>query len=231
MTIQRTLTALGILGALSGCHIDPGVGDYASQESFDFPDVSGGDVEEAEALPGPDPYEEGELRLSFGTFYESGASTFYVVDDATIFLYLYGDEFSSSQSVALTPVPEPLEGVEATEISYGPIGWFGFGIHLGEGQTRDMSDWSTLHVSLRSSDPGFAEIELGMNDLEGTGSVRASDYGYTNDGAWHSLEIPVADLVSAGVNIAETAAFLVVTGTGGAEGETALIDAVYFTAE
>ena len=37
MTIQRTLTALGILGALSGCHIDPGVGDYASQESFDFP--------------------------------------------------------------------------------------------------------------------------------------------------------------------------------------------------
>lgn len=231
MTMQRSLILFGVVAALGACHEDPGVGDYASQEPFDFPDVAEADAAEAEPEEGPDPFVDGEFRLSFGTFYESGASTFFPVDDATVFLFLYADEFSSAQSVSLNPVPEPLEGFEATEIVYGPIGWFGFGIHLGEGQSRDMSDWDTLHVSLRSADPGFAEVEIGMNGVDGSGAVRATDYGYSNDGAWHSLEIPVQDLVSNGLDLLQTSAFVVVTGTGGAEGETALIDGVYFTSE
>ncbi|WP_237078877.1 hypothetical protein [Myxococcus xanthus] len=99
--------------------------------------------------------------------------------------------------------------------------------HDGAG---NLDGWTTLHVSLNSADPGFANVPIGMNDDQSV-QLPASRYGYTNDGQWHHLAIPLADFVAGELQLnAVQAPFVFIAGAGPAA-DTLLLDNVYFTAD
>ena len=58
-------------------------------------------------------------------------------------------------------------------------------------------------MSLKSHDAAFATLDVGMNNANPV-FVHAPDYGYANDDAWHSLSIPVADFVAAGLDVTQS---------------------------
>jgi hypothetical protein len=88
-----------------------------------------------------------------------------------------------------------------------------------------------MHVSLRSSDTGFAQVEVGMSDASVDVKVNVEKYGYVNDGQWHHLSIPLADLTAKGLKLATIdAPFQLGTGAG-APADKLLLDNLYFTAE
>ena len=58
--------------------------------------------------------------------------------------------------------------------------------------------------------------------------VKASDYGYANDGEWHSLTIPLSDFETLGWDIRSVRSPMFFSGaTPGQVGETLLVDDVY----
>ncbi len=101
----------------------------------------------------------------------------------------------------------------------------------------DLSSWTTLHVSLKSSDPGMAEVEVRV--LHGaapagpiTVGLRGTRYGWVNDGEWHHLAIPLADFTAAGVALSRCRGPLGFGSPNGAPamhaGETLLLDNFYY---
>lgn len=212
------LTAALLLG---GCRAELGDSDYESQESFAAVSDAGGDG--GGLLTGPDPFEEGDSRLAIGAFYEGASSIEVPIDEVTTHLYVY------DQTLSLQLDPERVEGRESMRISHGGGLWCGMGVHWDGG--RPLTGWTTLHLSALSSDAAFADFEIGMNDASGTSKVKVSDYGFRGDGAWHALEIPLADFAAAGLDLGSVQAPFVFLGGPGAAGSSVLIDAVYITAE
>jgi hypothetical protein len=208
---------------LVACRPDPGPSPYAQQESFD-----GGGF-----LPGPDPYAPGEARLSVGAFYE-GQSSESISVDSTHHLYLYGTDPAnpgSNLTVALQPDSDRVEGTMSTDVVLTGQPWWGLGVNWDN--AFDMTAWKTLHVSFRSKDADFASFTVGMNNAidsknQKTITVNATDYGYKNDNAWHSLAIPTSAF--AGLNLAQVTAPFVLAGTG-ASGAILKVDNLYFTAK
>lgn len=211
------LLALG----LGACRPDAGASDYASQEPFEAEGSGGGGP--SNELEGPDPWVAGEDRLSIGAFYEGGSSDLVPIDEETTHLYVY------ESTLRLLPTTTRVEGLEATAIEHAGGAWWGFGVHWDI--PRDMTAWTTLHVSLRTDVAGFDAVEFGMNDADGTYTVQASDYGWATDDTWHHLAIPLTDLDDAGLSRDRVTAALVVLGGPGANGDQLLFDNVYFTAE
>lgn len=222
--LRRQAARLGLAAMMltlaSACRPDAGASDYASQEPFGA--EGSGDGGPTNALAGPDPWTPGEDRLSIGTFYEGGSSDLVPIDDATTHLYVY------ENTLRLQPVTTRVEGLEATAIEHAGGPWWGCGVHWD--LARDMGAWTTLHVSLRSDVAAFAELELGMNDADGTYTVQASAYGWAPDDTWHHLAIPLTDFDDAGLSRDRVTAVLVLLGGPGANGDPLLIDNVYFTA-
>jgi hypothetical protein len=206
----------GVAVTAVGCRPDPGASRYDQQEPF--PHADGGDA----SLPGPNPYLPGQRRLSIGAFYENDASDVVAVDNMASNLYVYMD------TVTLLPDPDHLEGKTSTRATHAGLTWWGFGVHWMT--PRDLGAWTHLHVSLKSHDEAFATLDIGMNNANPV-FVHAPDYGYANDDAWHSLTIPVADFVAAGLDVTQVAAPFVLTGGAGTGGEKLLVDDVYFTAD
>ena len=64
---MRLACVLVVVAVAAGCRPDPGASAYDQQEPF--PHDGGGD----ELLPGPNPYQPGQRRLSIGAFYENDA--------------------------------------------------------------------------------------------------------------------------------------------------------------
>ena len=58
-------------------------------------------------------------------------------------------------------------------------------------------------------------------------SVMASDYGYSDDGEWHHLEIPLQVFADGGVDLSEVLIPLRLGGMGGESGERLLVDNLY----
>ncbi|MBZ4416196.1 hypothetical protein K8638_06850 [Myxococcus sp. RHST-1-4] len=107
--------------------------------------------------------------------------------------------------------------------------WLGFGVHWDS--PRNLGTWKTLHVSLRSKDPGFAAVKVGMNDTTPSVQLDVEKYGYVNDGQWRHLSIPLTEFTAAGLNLgAVNAPFLLISGQG-APADRLLLDNLYFTAE
>jgi hypothetical protein len=218
---------LAIVAALAGgCRPDPGPSRYDEQEPF--PD--GGN----DSLPGPMPYVPGERRLSIGAFYEGDASDFIPIDNMTAHLYVYLVDATMTPTASLVSDPDRIEGKSSTRVVHGGLTWWGLGVHWvtagGMAVPRDLSSWTKLHVSLRSADPDFAMIDIGMNNVNPV-FLPATSYGWANDDQWHTLTIPVADFVAAGLNLTQVAAPFVLTGGAGMSGEHLLVDDVYFTAD
>lgn len=202
--------------AAVGCRPDPGPSQYEQQEPFPLQDGGG------ESLPGPTPYQAGQRRLSVGAFYESGASDVIAVDNMTANVYVY------SETVTLLPEPDHLEGKTATRATHTGMTWWGFGVHWMT--PRDLGTWTKMHVSLKSHDPAFVMVQIGMNNANPV-FVQAGAYGFVNDDQWHSLTLPLSDFVAAGLDVAQVAAPFVLSGGPGSGGEKLQIDDLYFTAD
>jgi hypothetical protein len=210
-----TLAAVALLAAAtSACRPDPGKSRYEEQEPFPM----GGDSR----LPGPNPYHVGDKRLSVGAFYEGDASDTVAVDNANSNLYVY------EETVGLQSDPEHIEGLSSTRVTHTGKAWCGFGIHWMA--PREMTAWTKLHVSMKSSDAAFATIDIAMNNVMPV-PLHASSYGWAADGQWHNLVIPVADFVAAHLDASVVAAPFTFAGGPGMGGEVVLIDDLYFTAD
>ncbi len=171
---------------------------------------------------GPDAFQEGDQRLNIGAFYEGGSSAMVEIDNETTHVFLYDN------TVTADPVEEPLEGLNAHRLQHAGGDWWGMGIHWDT--ARDLTAWTTLHISFRSA--SFAEIEIGVTgNAEDRHVVNATAYGYTNDDEWHQLSIPLADFVADGLDLSAVRSPLSIGGATGAATDFALIDNVYYTAD
>ena len=54
-------------------------------------------------------------------------------------------------------------------------------------------------------------------------------YGYTNDGEWHFLQIPLQDAIDRGWDPSTVRSPFIFSAPGGEAGEQLLIDNLYFT--
>lgn len=210
-----------LLAVLAACRPAPGDSDYENQGQVTPPD-DGDPGPGSDVLPGPFPHQQGQRRLAVG-FYEGGRSDDVPVDNTTTHVYLY------ENTVTLEPSPTRVEGRAADLAVHAGKTWAGFGVHWDT--PRNLGTWKTLHVSLRSADPGFAQVKVGMNDTDKSVQLAVGKYGYLNDGEWHHLAIPLTDFTAAGLRIgAVNAPFVLVSGAGAAA-DKLLLDNLYFTAD
>ena len=223
MKSGRLFITVGIL-ALTACRPAPGEDPYADMEVFpDAPEVA------TEFLEGPDPYLPGEERLSFGVYYEGDYSETREVDNQTRWLYIYdlaGDGTGAFTYTNTVSTSERREGLRADIIIHTGHTWWGGGItwdNLG-----DLSDWTTLHISLLSSSEAFADIDITV-EAGISVSLKASDYGYTNDGQWHDLAISLDDFATRGADLTQVFRPFALSGRAGDEGEQLLVDNLYLT--
>jgi len=222
--VSRALVAV-VVGALAlgGCRADPGEADESRLGPVVGP--PGADVE---ALPGPDPYVEGERRLSLGAFYEGGYSDLLAVDGQSIHYYIYLEQPGGPLTYQQIQDRDRVEGKTADRLVHGGRAWWGGGIHFDA--PRDLRAWSAVHLSLKSSSAAFAEVGIGMASEGGDATVDATDYGYAADGQWHALVIPLEDLAEAGADLARVTAALTLGGGPGTSADALKLDALYFTA-
>lgn len=227
--MSRALLSTAILWlcvlALAGCREDPGdpnrqlLDDWENPEGF-FP----------EAVEGPDPFVEGEQRFNVGLFYEGGFSEIALLDGTTSNYFIFeafpGGPLTYS---GLIDDQDKVEGVFSDRIVHAGLTFWGGGVFWSG--PRDLSRWTLMHVSLKSSDEAFAEIDLGLESNGTQIFLKATDYGYTNDGQWHHLVIELDDFVAAGANLTQLTSPFLFTGGAGEAGEYFKIDAVYWTAE
>lgn len=223
--MSRALLALALTAALAGCRPDPGPSQYNNQESFD-----GGS---ANALPGPDPYVPGTPRLSIGWNYESGYSDIIQLDNMTSHLYIYGDQ-NNTGSVTIQDDKDHVEGLSSQRVTCAGQSFAGFGINWDV--VHDLSMWTHMHVSLKSSDPNFADFTIGLNDGEGSATATYTvdlmgQYGWVNDGQWHNLVIPLADFVATGFDPSMATAGFVVGAAMDPSGQALLVDDLFFSAD
>jgi hypothetical protein len=214
------------LALVGACRPDPGEHRYSSYD----PITCNAGTEDPVCEPGPDPYEAGDIRLSVGVFYEGESSDSIPVDNTVNFFWLYEDTVAVEADSS-----DVVEGCQSDSlVRAGGLAWWGLGVHWPD-TPRDLSPWSTMHISLKSSDSSFANVSLVMQS-EGTSdevsaTLSAADYGYANDGQWHHLTVPLADFVGAGLDDTAVVSPFGLSGQGGTEGHSLNIDNLYFTAE
>lgn len=172
-------------------------------------------------LLGFTPYTPAVQRLSLGAFYEGEATEVVPIDSTTTHLYIYENTFSTSVS------DDRVEGLQSTVGTVGNVGWWGGGIHWDS--PRDVSNYNTLHLALKSSDPSAEALEVGMGGGGVEARVLVSDYGFVADGEWHAIRVPTADLVALGVDLASVGVAIQFIGSGENPGSETFIDDVYLT--
>ncbi len=212
----------GIALVAAGCREDVGNPDYSGlQDVFD----SIGEEDNLPELMGPDPFVEGEQRLSLGLFYESGFSEVVPVDggQASYFIFLADEQLSYSQQTDT----DRIEGQQSDRITLAGTSFWGGGIVWEP--TIDLSDFDVLAVSLRSNDLDAVNITMGSAGTEIP--VAASDFGYANDGQWHSLRIPLQEFIDGGADLSATRLAFAIGGPGGNAGAQILVDDLYIERE
>lgn len=193
---------------LLACRPDLGAPSYPNPGPWSEDTGSG-------ALPGPDPYVEGESRLSLGIFYEGEASEV----DPTDNFYIFESTFSSSSS------GERVEGLSSDVWIHTGGAWWGGGIYWDA--ARDLSAWTTLNLDLMApAAGGISAVDVAiLGEIEGR--ITAADAGFVADGEWHHLVLPLADFASGGVDLSQITVPLILAGEGGAEGDELYIDNLY----
>ena len=216
---MHKLNALSILVTLvgvAGCRPDPGVPVYRNADDFTNPAGPGG----GEPIEGPDPFEPGEARLALGIFYEGEFSEQVIIDDMTTNFFIFEGTFTMTLDNNVVA-----EGLESNRITHAGLTFLGGGINWMD--SRDLSAWTTLYVSLLSEDPAFADLEIVIQTADGEAGVDAGSYGYESDGEWHHLAIPVEDYE--GIDLTQVTGPFVFLGDTGDQGERLWIDNVYYT--
>ena len=213
--IRAAVTIVITMSILSGCRPDPGDPEYPDFEVQNFVDPN--------FLPGPFPYVDGEERLSLGLFYEGPSSEIIEIDGVSTNYFIYENTYAQ--------FPDQDDHVEGFQsdllVMSSALPWFGGGIIYSAG--IDLSAWTTMHVSLKATDPAFEAMDI----LVGGGGVevrvKPAAYGFVADGEWHPLVIPLSDFVGVDFgDVTVSASFLSENGPADAQ---LRIDDLYYTKE
>jgi hypothetical protein len=182
----------------------------------------------------PDPFQEGDERLSVGYFYEGGWSVEIPINTVTTDYFVFAIDVSdpvATRSFAEGVATDRVEGRFSYEVTLNGSPFWAGGIIWFE--PIDISDWTTMFVSFKSSDPSFANFELTLQygDAEEPAGVTLDPtaYGYTNDGEWHFLQIPLQDAIDRGWDPSTARSPFIFSAPGGEPGDVLLIDNLYFT--
>lgn len=233
------IVGLFALSLVGGCMPDLGTPDYSSQVGLreriegpvdPFPPVA------------PDPFQPGDQRLSVGFFYEGGRSETIPINGVTTNYFIF--VIDENRPVATLTYSQDtstdrLEGLESVEITLNDRPFWGSGIFWDE--PIDLSEWTTMYVGFKSSDASFERFDLTLQYAEYIPNEPPPDpdgvvldprtYGYTNDGQWHFLRIPLQDAIDRGFDPSITRAPFIVSGPTLRHGDVMLIDNLYFTKE
>jgi hypothetical protein len=210
-----------------GCAADLGTPDYSDQVGLREP------INPFPPVP-PDPFQPGDVRLSVGYFYESGRSSTILINTVSTDYFIFAidvDDPVATRSFGEGTSTDRVEGLTSYEITLngspfwaGGIVWF---------QPIDLSNWTTMFVSFKSSDPSFTNFDLTLQsgeEEEPAGvALDPTAYGYANDGEWHFLEIPLKDAIDLGWDPRTARSPLIFSAPGGDAGDVLLIDNLYFT--
>lgn len=239
---RRQLVWTALLLALSlvgGCTADLGTPDYSAevglrdriQGPFDpFPPVA------------PDPYQPGDDRLSVGYFYEGGRSDTIPINTVTTNYFIFVvDQNRPGQTLTGSQFPsrDRLEGLISIEFTTTDQPFWGAGILWGE--ATDLSEWTTMYVGFKSSDESFERFDLTLQSAATLPNEPPPDprsvvldprnYGYTNDGQWHFLRIPLQDAIDLGWDPSNVRSPFIISAPTSRAGDKMLIDNLYFTQE
>jgi len=221
---RQFVHALIVCVAISvfGCGDDSGTPDYSDQAGLIPPD---------QKFEEPDPFQPGKERLSVDVFYEGGRTETIKINGFRTHYFIFGRQELGRDSFSLVPSRDRLEGEQSDQITLAGTLFWGGGIIWDE--PIDLSEWKKLFVSFKSSDRSFATFELTL--LYGEGGMPQSvtldptDYGYTNDGQWHFLQIDLQDAIDRGFDPTMVRSPFIVGAGGGEAGDKLLIDNLYLT--
>ncbi len=183
----------------------------------------------------PDPWQPGDERLSVGIFYECGRSETIFINGVTTNYFTFvtdpnnpGETLSYRQGTSA----DRLEGRLSDEITLNGTSFWGGGIIWDV--PFDLSEWTTMFVGFKSSDPSFANFDLALGSGAGgkepaNVSLDPTAYGYSNDGEWHFLQIPLEDAIDLGWDPSTARSPFIFAADGGDAGDVLLIDNLYFT--
>lgn len=223
---QKTFWIAGLV-ALVGCNDVPGTPDYSDQE---------GVVEPIDPFPPvpPDPFDPGDERLSVGYLYEGGWSEEIPINQITTNYFVFAidvDQPVATATYTQTDSSDRLEGLISLEITLNDWPFWGGGIIWFD--PIDISEWTTMFVGFKSSDPSFATFDITLQSGEGENPIGVAlnprDYGYVNDGEWHFLEIPLRDAIDRGWDPSQARSPFIIGASGGEAGDVLLVDNLYFT--
>jgi hypothetical protein len=225
------LLAFSLVG---GCAPDLGTPDYSSQVGLREP------INPFPPIP-PDPFQPGDERLSVGYFYETGRSETIPINTVTTNYFIFVvDENRAAETLTYSQSTssDRIEGLESVEITLNDRTFWGGGIIWEE--PIDLSEWTTMFVAFKSSDESFERFEIKLQYEVGRlpnepppepleVSLNPSTYGYTNDGEWHFLQIPLQDAIDRGWDPSNARSPFIVGGSPNRVGDVMLIDNLYFT--
>jgi hypothetical protein len=204
-----------------GCG-DSGNPDYSDQEGLVPPD---------QKFEEPDPFQPGKERLSVDVFYEGGRTETIKINGFRTHYYIFGGPELGRDTYAQSISRDRLEGEQSDRFTLVGTPFWGGGIVWDE--PIDLSEWKKLFVSFKSSDRSFARFDLtllyGEGDMPRSVTLAPTAYGYTNDGQWHFLEIPLQDAIDRGLDPTRVRSPFIVGASGGEPGHELLIDNLYLT--
>jgi hypothetical protein len=212
---------------VGGCAADLGTPDYSSQVGLREP------VDPFPPVP-PDPFQPGDERLSVGYFYEGGRSVTILINTVSTDYFVFAIDINepvATRSFGEGTSTDRVEGLTSYEVTLNGSPFWGGGILWFE--PIDLSNWTTMFVSFKSSDPSFANFDLTLQSGEGEEpagvDLDPTAYGYDNDGEWHFLEIPLQDAIDLGWDPRTARSPFIFSAPGGDVGDVLLIDNLYFT--
>lgn len=235
------IAGLFALSLLGGCPGDLGTLDKTDPSIDEALGV--GVPEPVNPFPpnGPDPFQPGDERLSVGYFYEGGWSMEIPINTVTTNYFIFvldENEPVATLTYSQTDSSDRIEGLISVEITLNDFPFWGGGIIWEE--PTDLSEWTTMNVGFKSSDASFARFDLTLQYEVGrlpnqpppdpiAVTLDPTTYGYTNDGRWHFLQIPLQDAIDLGWDPSNARSPFIISAAGGRPGETMLIDNLYFT--
>ena len=213
---NRIFKMVGIVSVfiLSGCGEDLPDPNYP-----DFTDALADLSETNTFVESPTPFVPGSKRLSIGIFYDGSYSDIILLNDTTTHFYIYEQTFDIKNEYQLVR-----EGLRADAIIGVGTPWLGGGVSWDE--AKDLSAWTTMHVSLRSDNPQFNDLKL---EIEAGRVLRVelADYGFVADGEWHELSIPLDTFTERGADLTAVTRPFVLIGGSISVGTRLIVDNLY----
>ena len=152
-------------------------------------------------------------------FHEGPCETMFLVDDESRHYYIYSATYDHSSS------SDAFQGASSAKITSNGSSWWGGGIHSDS--PVDLSGYTQMNVALKADSTGFAEVEIRMEaETGGAKTVKATDYGFENNGTWHALSIPLTDFT--GLDLTQIKGLFMLGGAAEPSGAELLVDGVSF---